>query len=101
MKRLKAVPVGRLETTCVAAINSPAAIIAMGRQLGLKIVAEGVETREQLEFLATHGCTLAQGFYIGRPMRGDLVAEWIGRYVATTTMRKMPIIGEWPGLARV
>ena len=45
-----------------------AAIIAMGRQLGLKIVAEGVETKEQLQFLATHGCTLAQGFYITRPV---------------------------------
>jgi diguanylate cyclase (GGDEF)-like protein len=45
-----------------------AAIIAMGRQLGLKIVAEGVETQEQLQFLATHGCTLAQGFYIARPV---------------------------------
>jgi EAL domain-containing protein (putative c-di-GMP-specific phosphodiesterase class I) len=45
-----------------------AAIIAMGRQLGLKIVAEGVESAEQLQFLATHGCTLAQGFYIARPM---------------------------------
>jgi diguanylate cyclase (GGDEF)-like protein len=45
-----------------------AAIIAMGRQLGLKIVAEGVETKEQLQFLATHGCTLAQGFYIARPV---------------------------------
>jgi EAL domain-containing protein (putative c-di-GMP-specific phosphodiesterase class I) len=45
-----------------------AAIIAMGRQLGLKVVAEGVETQEQLQFLATHGCTLAQGFYIARPV---------------------------------
>ena len=45
-----------------------AAIIAMGRQLGLKIVAEGVETQEQLQFLATHGCTLAQGFYIAKPV---------------------------------
>jgi diguanylate cyclase (GGDEF)-like protein len=45
-----------------------AAIIAMGRQLGLKIVAEGVETREQLQFLTTHGCTLAQGFFIAKPM---------------------------------
>jgi diguanylate cyclase (GGDEF)-like protein len=48
-----------------------AAIIAMGRQLGLKIVAEGVETKEQLQFLATHGCTLAQGFYIARPMEAE------------------------------
>jgi diguanylate cyclase (GGDEF)-like protein len=45
-----------------------AAIIAMGRQLGLKIVAESVETQEQLQFLSTHGCTLAQGFYIARPV---------------------------------
>ena len=45
-----------------------AAIIAMGRQLGLKIVAEGVETQEQLQFLTTHGCTLAQGFFIARPV---------------------------------
>jgi diguanylate cyclase (GGDEF)-like protein len=52
-----------------------AAIIAMGRQLGLKIVAEGVETQEQLEFLATHGCTLAQGFYIAKPVE----AEEMGR----------------------
>jgi predicted signal transduction protein with EAL and GGDEF domain len=45
-----------------------AAIIAMGRQLGLKIVAEGVETQSQLQFLTTHGCTLAQGFYIAKPV---------------------------------
>ncbi len=52
-----------------------AAIIAMGRQLGLKIVAEGVETKEQLQFLATHGCTLAQGFYIARPVEGPEMAK--------------------------
>jgi EAL domain-containing protein (putative c-di-GMP-specific phosphodiesterase class I) len=52
-----------------------AAIIAMGRQLGLKIVAEGVETQEQLEFLATHGCTLAQGFYITRPVEAPAMAK--------------------------
>jgi EAL domain-containing protein (putative c-di-GMP-specific phosphodiesterase class I) len=52
-----------------------AAIIAMGRQLGLKIVAEGVETKEQLEFLATHGCTLAQGFYIAKPMEASEMAK--------------------------
>ncbi len=52
-----------------------AAIIAMGRQLGLKIVAEGVETQEQLKFLATHGCTLAQGYYIARPVEADEMAK--------------------------
>jgi diguanylate cyclase (GGDEF)-like protein len=52
-----------------------AAIIAMGRQLGLKIVAEGVETQEQLQFLATHGCTLAQGFFIARPVEAPEMAK--------------------------
>jgi diguanylate cyclase (GGDEF)-like protein len=52
-----------------------AAIIAMGRQLGLKIVAEGVETKEQLEFLATHGCTLAQGYYIAKPVEAAEMAK--------------------------
>jgi EAL domain-containing protein (putative c-di-GMP-specific phosphodiesterase class I) len=52
-----------------------AAIIAMGRQLGLKIVAEGVETKEQLQFLATHGCTLAQGFYIAKPVEAHEMAK--------------------------
>jgi diguanylate cyclase (GGDEF)-like protein len=52
-----------------------AAIIAMGRQLGLKIVAEGVETKEQLQFLATHGCTLAQGFYIAKPVEAAEMAK--------------------------
>jgi EAL domain-containing protein (putative c-di-GMP-specific phosphodiesterase class I) len=52
-----------------------AAIIAMGRQLGLKIVAEGVETLEQLQFLATHGCTLAQGFYIAKPVEAAEMAK--------------------------
>lgn len=52
-----------------------AAIIAMGRQLGLKIVAEGVETKEQLQFLSTHGCTLAQGYFIARPVEAPEMAK--------------------------
>ena len=39
-----------------------AAILAMSSQLGLNVVAEGVETREQLEFLRHHGCDHIQGF---------------------------------------
>jgi predicted signal transduction protein with EAL and GGDEF domain len=34
-----------------------------------------VETKEQLEFLATHGCTLAQGFYIARPVEAPEMAK--------------------------
>lgn len=42
-------------------------IVAMARELGLKVVAEGVETREQARFLLGVGCHLAQGFYYARP----------------------------------
>jgi EAL domain-containing protein (putative c-di-GMP-specific phosphodiesterase class I) len=45
-----------------------AAIIAMARELKLKVIAEGVETAEQLDFLRRHRCDLAQGYYIGRPV---------------------------------
>ena len=38
-------------------------------------MAEGVETREQLQFLQTHGCTLAQGFFIARPVEAPEMAK--------------------------
>lgn len=43
-------------------------IVSMARHLGLPVVAEGVETPEQVEFLRDLGCDMAQGFYFGRPM---------------------------------
>ena len=44
------------------------AIIAMAHELGLEVVAEGVETEAQLAFLKAAGCDSAQGFYLGRPV---------------------------------
>ncbi|HST42391.1 MAG TPA: EAL domain-containing protein [Conexibacter sp.] len=43
------------------------ALVAMGRSLGLRVVAEGVETREQHELLRRLGCDYGQGYLIGRP----------------------------------
>ena len=44
------------------------AIITLGHALGLKVVAEGVETRAHLEFLRHHGCDEFQGYYFSRPV---------------------------------
>jgi len=44
------------------------AIIALGHSLKLEVSAEGVETRQQWEFLRARGCDLMQGFYISRPL---------------------------------
>ncbi len=44
------------------------AVIAMGRSLHMRVVAEGVETREQLAILQEHGCPQGQGYYFSRPV---------------------------------
>jgi EAL domain-containing protein (putative c-di-GMP-specific phosphodiesterase class I) len=43
------------------------AIISLGHALDLRIVAEGVETQEQLDFLRANGCDEVQGYYLGKP----------------------------------
>jgi EAL domain-containing protein (putative c-di-GMP-specific phosphodiesterase class I) len=55
------------------------AIIAMARPLGLDVVAEGVETPEQLDYLREHGCNIAQGFYFTPPLSAELFEKWLVR----------------------
>jgi EAL domain-containing protein (putative c-di-GMP-specific phosphodiesterase class I) len=50
------------------------AIISLGHTLGLRVLAEGVETAEQLEFLRKHGCDEGQGYLFSRPCGADAVA---------------------------
>ena len=59
------------------------AIIAMGKSLSLTVVAQGVETREQAEFLRAHTCDELQGFYFNKPLPADeftqlLLAQSVG-----------------------
>ncbi|MGZ5047342.1 MAG: bifunctional diguanylate cyclase/phosphodiesterase [Usitatibacter sp.] len=55
------------------------AIVAMSRSLGIDVVAEGVESEEQLEALKRLGCQRAQGFLLARPMTAANVVRFLGR----------------------
>jgi diguanylate cyclase (GGDEF)-like protein len=50
------------------------AVVSMGDALGMKVVAEGVETSDQARLLGSLGCELAQGYLFARPVRSDEVA---------------------------
>ena len=55
------------------------AVIALGRGLDVPVVAEGVETEEQLRFLAKEACNGIQGYYVGRPQPIEVYGHMIGR----------------------
>ena len=64
------------------------AVIALGRGLDLPVVAEGVETQEQLEFLAAEHCNEIQGFLVGRPKPIADYAAVVGRAAAPATRKR-------------
>lgn len=51
-------------------------ILSMSKHLGFKVVAEGVETEQQFEFLINNGCRFFQGYYFGKPMGISDFQEW-------------------------
>jgi sensor c-di-GMP phosphodiesterase-like protein len=56
-------------------------ILAMARSLDYEVVAEGVETEEQLAFLRAAGCKTAQGYLFGMPMAATMFAAWRRPYL--------------------
>jgi len=53
-------------------------IILLGQKLGLDVIAEGVETAEQLHFIKTHNCNAYQGYLVGKPMSLEACEEFLG-----------------------
>jgi EAL domain-containing protein (putative c-di-GMP-specific phosphodiesterase class I) len=69
------------ETTIVTAV------ISMGRSLKLRVIAEGVETREELEFLQAHECDEAQGYYFSRPVPPEQFAKLLETGISETVLK--------------
>ena len=69
------------------------AIIGLARSLGMEVVAEGVETSEQLEFLAHHGCNMIQGYLYSRPLPADDIARLL------RAPKALPRVGQAPAVS--
>lgn len=66
-------------------ITIVSAILAMSKELGVKSLAEGVETEEQLRFLQSKGCDYIQGYYFSKPLEASYFTQLLLNY------RNMPI----------
>jgi len=75
---VRQIAAGPDETTIVAAV------IGMGRSLKLRVVAEGVETRDELAFLRAHQCDEAQGYYFSKPVRPEQFARLLENGIPET-----------------
>jgi len=56
--------------------------IEIGHELGMHVIAEGVETQEQLDFLLLRGCDSAQGYFFSRPLPANEMVNWLHDYRA-------------------
>ena len=101
MSYLKRFPVDRLkiDQTFVRDIltnNEDASItnviINLGHSLGLKVVAEGVESEAQLRFLRHSNCDEAQGYCISRPLGADEFAAFISTHAPDSTHAGVKVV---------
>jgi len=66
-------------------------IITMGHSLGLNVIAEGVETEAQLNFLRDHGCDEIQGHWLSRPLEGDRCLEFLRAWQPENVLAAIPL----------
>jgi EAL domain-containing protein (putative c-di-GMP-specific phosphodiesterase class I) len=55
--------------------------IDLGHNMGLKVVAEGIESLLVWELLAKMGCDQGQGYFMSKPMPSGQLAEWLGKWM--------------------
>ncbi len=78
------------------------AVIALGRSLQLKVVAEGVETLHQADYLRALGCDEIQGYLLSRPLSSVQLVTWLGKYRSTRVLGVGErLTGEDPPLAEL
>ncbi|MEA3174599.1 MAG: hypothetical protein QOF42_2010 [Gammaproteobacteria bacterium] len=75
---------GTREAICSASLQ-------MAHQLQMKVVGEGIEDRDDWNFLSRLGCDVGQGYFIARPMPAADVVDWIGAWDARTCVRRLLI----------
>ncbi len=89
MAYLKQLPLDRLKidksfvsdiTTDINDAHIVKTIIGMAHNLGLELIAEGVETREEMDFLLENGCYNYQGYYFSRPIATQKIVEFCNSY---------------------
>jgi EAL domain-containing protein (putative c-di-GMP-specific phosphodiesterase class I) len=87
--RLKSFPVDTLKIDRLFVQGAPTdqrdaaivqATVALGHSLGLKVIAEGVETQEQMDFVVGVGCDEVQGFVLGRPVTAAEVEVRLAKF---------------------
>ena len=71
------------------------AIIGLGKAMDLEVVAEGVETEQQLLLVTRYGCDLAQGFFIGKPMTESDFLDWC--HTVDQTTNDLPVLPDIAG----
>jgi diguanylate cyclase (GGDEF)-like protein/PAS domain S-box-containing protein len=72
----------RTVTTNAGDASIVCAVISMGKSLHMRVVAEGVETREQLAFLQERECPFGQGYYFSQPLTGPACTRLLRRGIA-------------------
>lgn len=72
-------PIGEEQSKSDSSKNIVRAILSLARTLSLSVVAEGVESLDQVEFLADNGCDLLQGFYFSRAVSASDFAKLMAR----------------------